>query len=183
VILNGYHDQTADAPAGVPVEIHAGPEGWLGACGYAWPADNQGCDTSALIPAVEKVSARKVTSFHGCYRAPSWKLHADLSVTSDCAEDAGYSVTGFVDEGACEPDAPPANLCSNASGVGDYIGWYCDLGYPMITTGGISCGEALASCELNASANPDMSFYCTWNGELIHEAELSPGACDWLSDP
>jgi hypothetical protein len=123
-----------------------------------------------------------MTSFHGCYQATSFVLHDDLSVTAACAEDAGYFLTGHVETAACEPGGQP-DACAGTSGLGKYEGSYCDHGYQMIITEGISCGEALSNCKLNASLNPDLNLYCTWNGHLIHEAEVSGGACDRLSQP
>jgi hypothetical protein len=100
VILNGYHDQTAAVPAGVPVEIFSGPEGSLGAYAYAWPSAEGGSNTSQLVSAVEKVSGRELSSFHGCYRASSFTLLDDLNAKSNCAVDAGYELDSYTSPAA-----------------------------------------------------------------------------------
>lgn len=182
VIINGYHAQTADVPAGVPVEIHA-ESGTLGVYGYAWPSSEGGSDTQGLVSALEQLAGRQMTSFHGCYQATSFVLHDDLSVSAACTEDAGYYLTGHVDSSCGPQDPPPDDPCAGASGTAEYVGWYCDYGYPMIITQDISCAEALANCQLNSASNPDLSLHCTWGGQPIHESEVSAGACDWLSDP
>jgi hypothetical protein len=83
----------------------------------------------------------------------------------------------------CEPKDDPESPCAGASGTGHYVGYYCDYGHEFIITPDISCDEALDNCQLNASLNPDLSFYCTWEGQPIHEAEVTAGACDWISGP
>ena len=179
VILNGYHDQTAVVPAGVPVDTYDNPEGWLGAIGYAWPYSEGGSDTPATVAAIENVADREMTSFHGCYHATSFVLNDDLGVTSDCDVDAGYELTGHVNpatlSGQCDVD--PSDPCADASGLGTYIGHYCDLGSPFIITQGISCEDALSNCELNISANPDLNVYCEWNGHFIVQGGPDTSAC------
>lgn len=186
IILNGYHGQTAAAPSGVPVEaydyeVHGN---WLGAYAYAWPGSSGGSDTQALVGTLEQLAGRGMTSFHGCYQGTSYVLHDDLSATVACTEGQG-DLTSHVNEPECDdpPPPPPVSGCDGASGLGEYKGWYCDLGYEFIITPQLSCAEALSNCQLNAGLNPGMSFYCTWNGQFIHEQEVTPGACDWLSAP
>ena len=108
VILNGYHAQTADVPPGVPVETH--DEGqMLAACAYEWPGDDQGCDTQGLVSALEGLTGRTLTSFHGCYDADAFVLNDDLSATSTCDVAAGYSLNSHVatcDEPAASPETP-----------------------------------------------------------------------------
>ncbi|AKT42625.1 hypothetical protein [Chondromyces crocatus] len=106
VILNGYHDQRADVPAGVPVESHDGTSGWLGAYGYAWPSSEGGSDTPALVGALEAAAGQEMTSFHGCYSSTSFVLHDDLSVAAGCDIDGGYALTGHVEEPSCGPGTP-----------------------------------------------------------------------------
>jgi hypothetical protein len=106
VILNGYHDQTADVPEGVPVEIHSGPDKSLGAYGYAWPSSEGGSDTPALVDAFEGEAGRAMTSFHGCYQANTFVLHDDLSVSSSCNVEAGYALTGHVESTCDAAEAP-----------------------------------------------------------------------------
>jgi hypothetical protein len=179
VILNGYHDQTADVPAGVPVEVHAGPDGSLGAYAYAWPAAEGGSDTPALVDALVGITGRALTSFNGCYQASSFTLHDDLSVDAACATEAGYEVTSYASDVAGQDcDGDPADPCAGEAGAGSYVGAFCEVGYPFILTENISCQEALDNCLLNESLNPGYSMHCTWDGKVIHEQEQAAGACD-----
>jgi hypothetical protein len=74
IILNGYHPQTVDGvPAGVPVVNRSG-QGYLSACAYKWPGDDQGCDTARLVSGVESLTSRKLTAFAGCYRGTEFTL-------------------------------------------------------------------------------------------------------------
>lgn len=179
VILNGYHDQTADVPAGVTVEVHDGPDTSLGAYAYAWPSAEGGSDTQALVTALENLTGRALGSFNGCYHASSWTLHDDLSVESNCATDQGYEVTSYVaDTIGEECDNDPADPCAGKDGVGYYVGSACEEGHPFIYTPEISCQEALENCLLNESLNPGKSFHCTWGGAVIHLQEQTAGACN-----
>jgi hypothetical protein len=60
IVLNGYHDQTVSAPAGVAVSNDSGFDDdgptFFVAYGYAWPNNNGGCDTPALVSGVESFS-------------------------------------------------------------------------------------------------------------------------------
>ena len=107
VILNGYHGQSADVPAGVPVEIHDGPDGSLGAYAYAWPHAEGGSDTQALVAAIENLTGRALTSFNGCYQATHFTLHDDLQADSTCAVEAGYTHSNHVAEDVFECDDAP----------------------------------------------------------------------------
>lgn len=180
VILNGYHAQSAVVPAGVPVEIH--DEHGFGHYAYAWPSSEGGSDTAATVASFEAAAGRAMTSFHGCYNASSFVLNNDLSVTSDCAVDQGYEDTGFVDpetlSGACGGE-DPSDPCAGATGTALYTAYYCDSVGPMIITEDIACDSALLNCQYNISQNPTLSITCEWNGQMIFENELSPGACDW----
>jgi hypothetical protein len=74
IILNGYHPQkVGGVPAGVPVVDRSG-SGYLSACAYQWPDDDQGCDTPALVSGVEGLTSRKLTAFAGCYRGTEFTL-------------------------------------------------------------------------------------------------------------
>jgi len=105
VIINGYYDQSADVPPGVPVEIYAGPAGSFGTYAYAWPAAEGGSDPPGLVSAIEQAVGLQMTSFHGCYQSTSFVLHDDLDVTAACAEDSGYYLTGHVED-SCGPVDP-----------------------------------------------------------------------------
>jgi hypothetical protein len=146
VILNGYYDQHVVVPVDVPIDIYDGAGGWLGAGGYAWG----GSDTPALVTAIEAAAKQKMTSFHGCYHATLFVLNDDLGVTTDCAVDQGDEVTGYVEPAALRCDLPPnANPCAHASGLGTYVGEYCDEGHPFIITHDISCQDALSTAPRN----------------------------------
>ena len=74
VILNGYYDQTATVPAGVPIENHSPYQRWLGSYGYAWPDNTGGGSTANLIFRAEELTGQCLASFHGCYRATRFGL-------------------------------------------------------------------------------------------------------------
>lgn len=85
VSLVGYHPQTVDL-SGVPVTQGQG-------CGYSYPYNGQGCDTGALLATAKAhVGGADITSFHGCYHASEWTLHADGTASSNCDTAAGYEV-------------------------------------------------------------------------------------------
>ena len=185
VIINGHHEQTADAPPGVPVEVYSYEDGgnWLGGCAYTWPGDDQGCDTQGVVSTLEQMTGRQLTTFHGCYQGTSYVLHDDLDATVACTDGQGELTSHIAAPDCDDPAEPPpgGDACDGASGLGLYQGWICDSNHNFIITQQISCQEALDNCQLNASSNPALSFYCTWNGQPIHEAEITPGACDALS--
>ncbi|MCB9529029.1 MAG: hypothetical protein H6701_11730 [Myxococcales bacterium] len=75
VILNGYNQsQVEGLPDGVPLIDRTRPGNYLTACGYAWPADDGGCDTPALVRGAEAQSGRPLTSFQGCYTGAAYTL-------------------------------------------------------------------------------------------------------------
>lgn len=178
VILNGYHEQTADVPAGVPVEDHSFETtgSWLGSCAYVWPDSGGGCDAEQVAASLESMTGRDLSTFHGCYQAQSFTLHDDLTVSGTCAVDQGYELSSEVFL-ACQDDPGP---CDGAQGTGLYKGYMCEDSHNFILTEDITCADALENCQLNASLNPDISYHCTWNGQVIHENELTAGVCDGL---
>jgi hypothetical protein len=82
VQLFGYYAQTVDL-AGVPVTRGT-------ACGYSYPYNGGGCDTNQLLASAEAQAGTGLTTFHGCYQASDWTLHADGTATSNCNMAAGY---------------------------------------------------------------------------------------------
>lgn len=84
VRLLGYEPQTVEA-AGVPVTRGQG-------CGYSYPYNGGGCDTDALLAGVRAHTGEPLTTFHGCYQASQWTLHADGTASSNCNTAAGYEV-------------------------------------------------------------------------------------------
>jgi hypothetical protein len=81
VVLIGYEKQSVDLD--VPV-VHGN--------GYTCRFTGEGCETSDLLDLISQGGGTQVTSFHGCYRATEWTLHADGSVASSCDTAAGYEV-------------------------------------------------------------------------------------------
>lgn len=75
VILHGYSRQTAVVPAGTTVEDWSDLERSEGAeginCGYAFPDDHQGCDTTKLLRWVTR-KVGPIAAFAGCYHATSF---------------------------------------------------------------------------------------------------------------
>jgi hypothetical protein len=94
VELLGYNAQTVDL-ANVPVTHGT-------ACGYSYPYNGGGCDTNALLALAEAQAGASVTTFHGCYQASNWTLHADGTATSNCNTAAGYQQ--YERFGECHPD-------------------------------------------------------------------------------
>jgi TARSH-like protein len=84
VELIGYKTQTVDL-ANIPVTHDTG-------CGYSYPYNGGGCDTNALFATVQARTGLGVTTFHGCYQASQWALHADGTAASNCNTSAGYKV-------------------------------------------------------------------------------------------
>lgn len=82
VELLGYDPQTVDLGS-VPVTRGT-------ACGYSYPYNGGGCDTNQLLALAEAQAGVGLTTFHGCYQASSWTLHADGTATSNCNTSAGY---------------------------------------------------------------------------------------------
>ena len=82
VQLFGYEAQTVDLPG---VTVTHGT-----ACGYSYPYNGGGCDTNQLLSLAKAQAGVNITSFHGCYQASDWMLHADRTATSNCNTAAGY---------------------------------------------------------------------------------------------
>lgn len=92
VTLIGYHAQTVDLQ-GVPVARGQG-------CGYSYPYNGGGCDTDELLALARQLAGADITTFHGCYQASDWTLHADGTASSNCNTAAGYEVDELI--GACD---------------------------------------------------------------------------------
>ena len=86
VHLIGYHNQTL-ASSHVNISITAGTDA---ACGYSWPYNGGGCDTSKIFDLARKYGGGEITSFHGCYQASQWTIDANFRATSNCATSSGY---------------------------------------------------------------------------------------------
>ena len=74
VIVNGYHGQTVSAPARVVVSDRIGLDNYFSACGYAWPSDDEGCDTPGLVAGAEAFTGLTLAAFNGCYRATDFEV-------------------------------------------------------------------------------------------------------------
>ena len=78
----------------------------IGACGFSRGGASDGCDADSLMILASKRVHHDITSFHGCYKASTWRIGEDLSTTSDCAattqEDwAGGCKAGGGDDSTC----------------------------------------------------------------------------------
>lgn len=77
ILVTGYHDQSVNAPSGVPVSVRSYDQtksnygNW---CGYSYPYAGGGCDTAKLIAGVEAETGMTMDSFSGCYRATEFSL-------------------------------------------------------------------------------------------------------------
>jgi hypothetical protein len=103
VTLIGYHPQSVNL-TGVPVTRDSG-------CGYSFPYNGQGCDTDALLELARTHAGADVTTFHGCYHASEWTLHADGTAASNCDTAAGYEVSSVYAK--CDGDG-------DGGGTGDW---------------------------------------------------------------
>jgi hypothetical protein len=109
VIAVGYHSQAVELGSGIDaaVEIHSYEQDGTYACGYSWPYNGGGCDTSELLQLAATTAERPVTSFHGCYQVDSWTLNADLSASSTCNSDGGgyqpYELLPPPQDDSCTP--------------------------------------------------------------------------------
>jgi len=88
VHLIGYEPQSVDLP-NIPVTRDSG-------CGYSYPYNGGGCDTNVLFERVEARANAGITTFHGCYQASQWTLHADGTAASNCNTAAGYEVDELI---------------------------------------------------------------------------------------
>lgn len=98
VVVAGYHEQIVLGAGNAPV-IEADAS-----CGYSLPNNGQGCDTDALIDAIEAAAGLPLTRFDGCYDASSFQFVPAVApppppvtwtlddVILDCAVDQGYEV-------------------------------------------------------------------------------------------
>jgi hypothetical protein len=142
VILVGYHEQTATAPAGVLIESHGYDAGEIGLdtfCGFDWPSPVGACNgrptsdccTEVLIPMVEAYAGRKLTAFAGTYQASEFTVDG-----CDCTAPA------------CEAPPPLRVECSEPGGAGttnpSVAAWLASA----TTTGG--CGAVTVSDDAPA---------------------------------
>ena len=118
VQLIGYEDQTVDVP-NVPITHASG-------CGYSYPYNGGGCDTNELIATAEAAAGAPLTTFHGCYQASLWALHADGHADSNCNTNAGYQVDEVIAK--CDDD-------DGGGGSGDWEPGSFDTLEPPACTG------------------------------------------------
>jgi hypothetical protein len=75
VITFGYYEQPVTFEGGsAPVE-HLGYS-----CGYVFPENGQGCETSTLFMKAEKSAQSPVAAFAGCYRANTFVVRDDSEI-------------------------------------------------------------------------------------------------------
>lgn len=74
VLINGYNLSRVVGVDSSIIINRTGSTGYISACGYVWPSDNQGCDTLALVNGVESIYDTKVSTFTGDYRATNFSL-------------------------------------------------------------------------------------------------------------
>lgn len=101
VVLNAihfisYYTQSAIVlNSGVAIVSHSFSSG---ACGYSWPYNGQGCDTNQLLTLARQYTGYEIKSFHGCYRATTWTLNADMKANSNCGTNAGYQMYEWLND-------------------------------------------------------------------------------------
>jgi hypothetical protein len=138
VTLIGYHMQTVDLP-NVPVTRGQG-------CGYSYPYNGGGCDTDQLLALAKQLTGAELTTFHGCYQASRWALHADGTVASNCNTAAGYEVDELIAKcdggggGSGDWEKSDFHTYSPAACTGDRYVRY-DEHYGLFV-GAILCGDA-----------------------------------------
>ena len=76
IIISGYEVSVIEgAPEGTEVVNLSGPgAGSFAACSYRWPADDQGCDTPALVRGAENRTGLNLTTFQGCYSGAGFRI-------------------------------------------------------------------------------------------------------------
>lgn len=99
IFLFGYYRQYVEptpAVANVPITTSTYEQsGGTAVCGYSLPYNGGGCDTDALLSQITQRTGG-FNTFHGCYQASEFTLHADASTTSNCATAAGYQPSDVV---------------------------------------------------------------------------------------
>jgi hypothetical protein len=160
VLLFGYHQQTLSAPEGLAVEYVEGP-----ACGYAWPGDDQGCDTEGLVAAAEAAAGLPLAGFDGCYDASDfvWALGSsegdgdDDEVDEDEGEcvNADGTVADFDDDGAVDPGDCGTNADGSSADCGGDTGGQGDPGDDCVNADG-----TVGDCEDQdePAADPGSTF-------------------------
>ncbi len=115
VTLIGYHAQTVNLKD-VPITHDTG-------CGYSYPYNGGGCDTNVLLDLAATHAGADVTSFHGCYHASDWTLHADGTASSNCDTGGGYQVDELYAD------------CGGGGGSGDWEPKHFETYSPAACTG------------------------------------------------
>ncbi len=79
VIVNGYEPSVVEGlPDGVPLVDRTGVGNYIEACAYAWPGDDQGCDTQGLVRGAEALTGLSLTLFRGCYTGNDFQIVNDV---------------------------------------------------------------------------------------------------------
>ena len=76
VILNGFNGSTVTGQSVFAKVVNrtgfnakTGAPNYWSACAYAWPGDDQGCDTASLVKGVQSYTGQPITTFTGVYQA------------------------------------------------------------------------------------------------------------------
>jgi hypothetical protein len=70
--------------------------------------------------------------------------------------------------------------CAGVTGLGTYKGYTCETSHNFIIANNISCQDTRRKCALNAENRPGLSFFCTWNDQVVFRKDTSPGVCNPL---
>lgn len=74
ILINGYNVSRVIGIDSSKVIDKTGVGRYISACAYAWPGDNQGCNTQGLVVGVESYFGTKISTFSGDYRATDFSV-------------------------------------------------------------------------------------------------------------
>jgi hypothetical protein len=73
IVLNGFNSQQVANSGSIPIVNKSGASS-ITACSYAWPGDNQGCNTQGLVQGAQALVGAPLTAFAGVYRATDFTV-------------------------------------------------------------------------------------------------------------
>jgi hypothetical protein len=73
IVVNGLYEQQVANSGSIPVVNKSGANS-ISACSYAWPGDNQGCNTQGLVQGVQTLVGAPLTAYAGVYRATDFTV-------------------------------------------------------------------------------------------------------------
>lgn len=165
--------------------------GWALGCGGATPADpggSPGGGDSEPVPS-ECAGTSGTGAYRGSFCGSSLFINTSAlscpQARADCMRQAAANPARSIfctwnnrviyradtSAGACN-----TLVCDSVLGQGQYRGSFCGS-FAFANTPDSTCQDALTNCESNAQSNPDMSVYCTWQGQEIYRREKTAGAC------